>query len=415
MPSCPTFVRSPLVAAFAAALLATAATAPAPLAAQERPDLPSLGNGARALGLGYAVTAVADDLNAIGWNPAGLTAITSGEFALTARLLVMGASATVKDFNPDVYPQYGGEGEITGGLDPIEFVGLAFPFTIAGRRVVPAVAYRRLAEGIRPGEFETSQRLANGRYFGSTTYKTTGGVRAISPSIGIALHDRVRVGATANLLGGSSTYSIRGPYPYQYAMHERDYEGLALDVGTLVTVRDGLTLGLYATLPHDRSFTFDNDTTVRAVTRAAPLALALGMALDLSRRDRLSADIRHAPWSAAAFTDDASGDSVASPLGVNDASSLHIGLERDVTNDIRTSKVRLGLFARRTTAVDLKRKAISGLGVTGGQSWYFPSVRVDVGLAYRASSRWVRSEDSAFRLSLRNHDFALAVGLTRLF
>ena len=44
------------------------------------------GSGARAAGLGYAFTGIADDATAISWNPAGLTQIYGMEASAVGRL-----------------------------------------------------------------------------------------------------------------------------------------------------------------------------------------------------------------------------------------------------------------------------------------------------------------------------------------
>ncbi len=389
--------------------------APLIAGAQEHPDVTSIGNGARALGLSHATTAVSEDASAIGWNPAGLSYLERREFLFVGRMLILGTSASATDFTPNTFPKFQGAGEITGALDPIEFIGIATPYHVLNRTVTAGIAYRRFTEGVRAGTFETRRVQSNGRYKGSTLFASTGGVRALSPSIGIELTPRIRVGATANLLSGSGDYRIRGPHPYEYEAREIDYSGLAMEVGALVTVRDGLRLGAQATLPHDRTMTFDNDTSSRNVTRRAPLAIAIGMALDLNEGTRLSADLRHAPWSEAKFVETASGDSVGSRVGVNDANSIHVGYERDISNEQRDAKFRLGAFARRTTARDLKGRAISAFGISGGRSWLYERVGVDFGMMYARSSRWTRSENTDLRMDLTQHDLLVSLALRRFF
>lgn len=406
-------------------LALAALSAPVAVAAQELPDLPSIGNGARAVGLGFATTAVANDVFAIGWNPAGLTHLERSEVAFVGRFLILGTSARATDFSPTTYPIYTGAGEITGAIDAVEFVGGAIPFRVLGRRVVTGVAWRRFTEGIRAGTFETRRRETNARFTGSTRYQTTGGVRAISPSLAVEVTPRIRVGATANLISGSSRYSVRGPFPEEYGAREIDHGGLAIEAGTLVTIRDGLQVGLHATLPHDRTARWDNDTTVRDVTRRAPIALAAGAVLSLSEDARLSADLRHAPWSTSEYLDDATGDTVATSIGKNDANSLHVGYERDrqrprtnaygiVIDTLRTQQ-RLGFFVRQTTAQDLKGRSIRGLGVSAGQSWILDVVTVDFALLYARSTKWTRSETSALRMDLATHDLTVTFGVRRHF
>jgi hypothetical protein len=60
----------------AAALLAMTLLAPLPASAQDSAAFLKLGVGARAMGMGGAYTAVADDVNAVYWNPAGLSRLT---------------------------------------------------------------------------------------------------------------------------------------------------------------------------------------------------------------------------------------------------------------------------------------------------------------------------------------------------
>jgi long-subunit fatty acid transport protein len=389
--------------------------APLIAGAQQHPDVTSIGNGARALGLSHATTAVTEDVTSIGWNPAGLSYLERRELVFVGRLLILGTSASVTDLSP-AFPRYSGAGEITGALDPIEFVGGAVPTKVFGRAVTAGIAYRRFTEGVRAGTFETRYQETNGRYKGSTLFSTKGGVRAVSPSLAVEVTPRIRVGVTANLLSGSETYTVRPPAPGTvYSAREIDYSGLAFEAGALVTVREHLRIGVHATLPHERTLRFDNDTTTRNVTRTAPLSVALGMMLSISDRTRISADLRHAPWSEARYEERASGDTVASPVGVNDANSIHFGYERDISNEARDAKLRLGAFVRRTTARDLKGRAISAYGVSGGRSWIFDRVGVDLGMMYARSSLWTQSETSALRTDLRQHDFLFSVGLRRFF
>lgn len=59
--------------------------------AQETAQFLTIGVGARALGMGGAYTAVADDASAPGWNPAGVAGLTKRELGLTHAELATGA------------------------------------------------------------------------------------------------------------------------------------------------------------------------------------------------------------------------------------------------------------------------------------------------------------------------------------
>ena len=77
---------APLAGRFA--IIALAALLPALASAQERPDPTPIGNGPRALGLSFAVSALAEDVSAIGWNPAGLAHVRHTEGSFVSRFLL---------------------------------------------------------------------------------------------------------------------------------------------------------------------------------------------------------------------------------------------------------------------------------------------------------------------------------------
>lgn len=407
-------------------LALVALSAPLVVTAQDHPDVASAGNGARAAGLGFATTALANDLYSIGWNPAGLSLLTRPELGFTSRALIVITNANATDFTPTNFPSFTGAGEITGALDAVEFVGVAVPYRILGRTLTPGIAYRHFTEGVRVGTFETVRREANGRYKGSTKYQSTGGLRAISPSLGVEITRNLRVGATANILLGSTNFTLRPPAPSPaYRTRELDHAGLAIEAGVLYRMSDALQIGGLLTLPHDRTHRWDNDTTIRAVTRKAPLAVALGGVLALGPDRRVSADVRFSPWSSAEYLEDATGDAVASRVGVNDASSVHIGFERDREREIqniygvatgtRRTSQRAGLFVRSSTIADIKGKAIRAIGLSAGQSWILERAIVDLALSLSRSSQWTYSENTTLRMELHSNDFALSFGIRRKF
>lgn len=384
--------------------------------AQERPDPTAIGNGARHVGLGGAITAVTDDLMSIGWNPAGLSYLRGAEFGFVARGLVLstGAKGSTNNPTPSGYPRYSATGEFGGALDFFEFVGLAVPFKIGGRAVTAGVAHRRFAEGLRPGSFRSNRREANGRYFSTIRYFNEGGIFAISPSLGVEVTQRLRLGVTANVLRGSSEYRVVGPTTYRSVLREENYSGMAIETGAMFQVNEDLRIGAQLTLPHDRSFTIDNDTTQVAATREAPMQVSIGFAKRLSPKTVLSSDIRYAPWSGTSITENTSGDSIPSQIGVRDAMSLHVGWERDVTNDIRGSTIRVGGFVRTTSFEDLDEKQVSAIGVSIGQSWYYELITFEMGVALSKSTNWVRSRDPlTTTITLTNNDFVLSLGMKR--
>jgi len=416
-----TFSRSRLTAA-AAIPVVLALFVPTAITAQERPDPTSVGGGARAAAMSHAVTATVGDVFSIGWNPAGLASLTRREIAFAGNVGILQTSAkgTTNNPTPTGFPRYSAAGEFGGASDPLQFIGAAVPFKIAGRRVTAGVAFRQFAGGPRAGSYKQRRVVNNGRYFSTATYSTSGGVRAISPTLAVALTPRLQVGVTANVLSGSSVYTKKDSLQFRSRLTESDYAGLALEVGGMFQLSEGMRLGVNVTLPHDRTLTLDNDTTARAATRAAPLQLAVGVAKRLDEKSTLNADARYAPWSSVDFTDDATGNVIPSKVGVNDAVSLHVGWERDVSGEDRLGVMRRGFFrlggyARQTTSQDLNGESIMSFGGSLGKTWLMTNAAFEMGLQVGRSTRWTRTESAVTTVSLANNDFVLTVGVRRQF
>lgn len=387
------------------------------MAAQERPDPTAVGNGARALGMSNAVTAIVNDLSAIGWNPAGLSYIDRTEISAVARVMVLstGAEASTNVVTATGFPSFSGDGEYAGALDPLEIGGIAIPFRIAQRRVTFGLAYRRFEASLRPGSFKVNRLESNGRYFSTTKYFNEGAVRSIAPAVGIQLNDRLRVGATVNILSGEQSYAVKGPLTFKSYVAQEDYSGIAPEVGLMYRWNETLQLGAQVTLPHDRKFTIDNDTTAVAATLSAPIQVAVGLAKQLNAKATLTVDARYAPWSSASYTADASGNDLPTNVGTQDALGLAVGYERDVTNEDRRSSIRTGVFFRSTTFEDLNAKQVSAFGLSVGQSWYYEQYTVDLGAMLARSTKWTRSSTTQTTVSLSNQDVIVSLGLRRHF
>lgn len=90
-------LRESLKCLLAAVLLAAIIFAPA--AAQESAAFLKLGMGARAIALGGAYTALADDANALYWNPAGLAGLDRAETTMTHAQMFLGDSYDALSFS----------------------------------------------------------------------------------------------------------------------------------------------------------------------------------------------------------------------------------------------------------------------------------------------------------------------------
>jgi len=259
------------------------------------------GTGARALGMGGAFTALADDPTAASWNPAGLAQLERPEI-----LLVYGWYGGARDLNADWVGTFDpdrqcgdpGNPVTTGcsekrvhdfysGLNDtdIAFFGGVYPFRLGGRQLVAAGSYRRVLS--IP---EVVRRLVVGsRFYGANDMALPehsvdtrvendfwgGGVDAYSASLATQLGARFRLGVTLSYVDADSnqTYSVRETYwadatrPRVTTLEAKyKFSDFQADLGAQWQVVEGLTLGAVYHL----GFSTDLDSTERVDVACDP-------------------------------------------------------------------------------------------------------------------------------------------------
>ena len=108
----------------------------------------NVGSGARAMGMGGAFVAVADDATAASWNPAGLTALTRPEFSFVQDLsnfndaLPTHTNTNVSNGTPSGATTFPASSVTKVSRNP-EFVSATYPLSIGHWIIVPQFSYRR--------------------------------------------------------------------------------------------------------------------------------------------------------------------------------------------------------------------------------------------------------------------------------
>ena len=154
-----------------------------------------LGSGARALGMGSAFIAVADDATAASWNPAGLVQLETPEISIVGSSLwrrESHASATFPAVN-------GGQ---QWQSSEINYFSAAMPTQIFGYPVVVSLNYQALYDFNRTlnytYQYSGSEPGASWNISQQNSYKQSGGLRAISPALAVNMTPRVTAGFTLN-------------------------------------------------------------------------------------------------------------------------------------------------------------------------------------------------------------------------
>lgn len=164
-----------------------------------------VGSGARALGMGGAFVAIADDATAASWNPGGLTQLERPEFSY-----VYSWKWASEDFatTPFIFPD---DGTFNIDLDSTNFFSVVYPIprTIGGRNLVLSLSYQRKFDFDRSLDFR-ARRTAGTPVAGPAGYIVTdfnqdvqyrqkGGLATISPALGFEITNRLSVGIVAHI------------------------------------------------------------------------------------------------------------------------------------------------------------------------------------------------------------------------
>ncbi|MCP3876202.1 MAG: hypothetical protein GY699_24050 [Desulfobacteraceae bacterium] len=258
-------------------------------------ELPSswnpVGSGARAMGMGGAFIAVADDATAASWNPAGLIQLEKPEIS------VVGTAFYIKE---DAY--FGTNPEANGTQNfsdqDINYFSLVYPFTLLGRNMVTSINYQQLYDFTRSMDVYLEEHTANSTTQRYISQDNDGKLGAIGLAFSVQVTPAVSLGCTINLwedwfhdngweesMHDERILTIRLPTPpnppgttlttrtITQAKTKYSFSGVNANLGVVWNVNDRLTMGAVLKTP----FTAD---LKEEYTRTLPLASAVNTSND---------------------------------------------------------------------------------------------------------------------------------------
>jgi hypothetical protein len=355
------------------------------------------GNGARAVGMGNAYTAIADDATAIAWNSAGLI---NKKYAQAAAIGRFGKSSTdisgFKDFgidswdiNTDIYSQ-------------INYVGFTYPLNIRKIKTTVGIAYRRIHDFSR-NEVNTLK----GTLFGDPTgtvevnKQSGGGVGAFAISGGFRLHKMFSVGTTLNLYTGSetnhTTYKLDGIIDYDRSTGDKtNYSGFGVDIGLLFKPLKNLSIGANINLPHS----LDSEGDSVNIDLNIPTFYTLGIAFRATKNLLFAFDYRPQPLDKIKI-DDRYSDA-------DDIYSLHFGLEYKIRGKKKKFPIRFGYYMNSESNNALNADKV----YTGGISFPFQNFSIDLGFEYATTKYTVEDEfdSTSYNANHESNDYRMTIG-----
>ena len=330
-----------------------------PLQRIEIPSSPNpVGSGARALGMGGAFIAVADDATAASWNPGGLVQLEKPEVSIVGQYF-----HRIEDNNFGTNPEASGEQSVADVN--LNYLSAVYPFTLFNRNMVVSLNHQYLFDFSREWNFPLFQSSAGLSVNQSVELDQKGDLSALGIAYAIQLTPKLSFGFTLNIwedwLGGNEwTQTIRqrgtgtfvgSPLIFQSASHDRfTFNGFNANLGLLWYITPKLTLGAVLKTPFtadiERESTFNSsirfptvpgaDSVISSTTSEnfdldMPMVSGIGLAYRFSDQLTVSADLTRTEWDDFLFED--SGGNEFSPIS---------GLPKDESDIDPTHQVRIG-------------------------------------------------------------------------
>ena len=408
-----------------------------------------VGSGARAVGMGSAFVAIADDATAASWNPAGLVQLERPEVSVVGSY-----TARQEDYDsiliPYSYPQ-AEMGAATFESIDVNYLSLVYPFALLGRNIVVSLNYHRtfdFGRQVRYGvfykeDFEKARDRTEIEFEFDYGIAQEGGLAAASAAFAAELTQSLSFGVAVSFwmdeLFAGKTWEIRDSRSGYYRFDEtvlhiedvsertyRDFEGINATLGLLWRTGKRFTFGAKLDLPFEAKLTQEltNITPERVDRKTArmhmefPLMFAVGAAFRASDTLTLSADWTRIEWGDYIFRDDRE----------NRISPITGWLDRDssveATNTLRTGCEYLFVLPRYVVALrgglfydpepsNENPTDFFGGSVGGGLSWQDMSVDLAYqfrrGLDVEGNAYDVQHEVPEARAAVTQHLFLLSL------
>lgn len=304
-------------------LLLVITAAPAVAQRVEIPSSPNpVGSGARALGMGGAFIAVADDATAASWNPGGLIQLEKPEISI-----VVGGILRMEKNSFGDHPEANGTQEVKKA--DLNYFSAAYPFDLKGYNMIVSINYQKLYNFSRKWELDLN---VDGPDYSEETrldYTQTGDLSAMGLAYCVQIMPRLSLGLTFNVWNDTfgengwnehTNQSGSGMYDGQYGVFDTrrtdtySFSGINANVGMLWQATGRITLGAVfkspftADLDHSKvqynSFYFpDSETDQPTITSSGealrlsmPMSYGIGGAFRFSDTFTASMDIYRTHW-----------------------------------------------------------------------------------------------------------------------
>lgn len=231
----------------------------------QRVELPSspnpVGSGARALGMGGAFIAVADDATAASWNPGGLIQLEKPEISIVGAYFHR-TEENHFGTNPEA------DGSSTVSKCNINYFSAAWPFEYFGLNMIVSFNYQNLLDFTREASFPLELQTNTTTIHQMHDYEMEGSLSAFVIAYCLQITPKFSVGLTLNLWEdglynnewkqkafqrGTGTFVINDEsydFSFEAISHsEYSFSGINTNLGILWQLNARLTLGMVLKTP----------------------------------------------------------------------------------------------------------------------------------------------------------------------
>ena len=347
----------------------------------QRIEIPSsmnpVGSGARALGMGGAFIAVADDATAASWNPGGLIQLETPEVS------IVGAYFYRYDDNT-----FGSNPEASGPQDvskeTINYLSTAYPFNLFNRNMIISVNYQNLYDFSRNWKYSVNQESENLQVYQDIDHTKEGGLSALGIAYCVQIFPEFSFGFTLNFWedgiypnGWEQTTKQEGTGKHfndafifdSTSTEKYEFSGFNINLGILWNITNRFVFGAVlktpfrAELKYTSSFNsetyYPDDSTVETSNPSPldedeklnmPMSYGIGLSYRFSDKFTASADIYRTEWEDYVLTD-FTGQEVSpitgKPVAESDISAttqVRLGIEHLLIANKYVVPLRGGIF-----------------------------------------------------------------------
>jgi len=342
------------------------------------------GAGARASGFGGAFIGVADDATAVVWNPSGLAYLERPEASLVTKFVMDSYEVESDRYSYD---------ESTSHFVP-NFISGAYPFELAGRKMVAAIAYQRQLDFYYYSEEEYE-------VWGETLHIEdigSGGADTFTPGIGVQVTPLISAGLSANIWMGKAkeeyteecTLEEYTEYSYEA---ETSFSGFNLVLGALADLNTlenpiPLKVGMSIRTPFELEAEYSvedvwgNEETETSIVEM-PFMFGIGASYRLGENLTFAIDYEMRAYGKSEIKE--KGQEDGSPLSESkeNLNQFRIGAEYLLVTDFAVLPIRLGfqtvptVYANYDDNYDPKDQ-VTGFGFAIGSGLIMERYALDV-------------------------------------